>query len=104
MLWTLVNKKPGTNTINQITMGLIFMNLSVFAMVTLHHGKGAVKKFRQDDEIHGNVIPARRKDLLSGGKRSLTKKKHCLRGIRIFKKASIHPKKNLWWITSIILR
>lgn len=31
MLWTLVNKKPGTNTINQITMGLIFMNLSVFA-------------------------------------------------------------------------
>lgn len=31
MLWTLMDKKPGTNTINQITMGLIFMNLSVFA-------------------------------------------------------------------------
>lgn len=31
MLWNLIDKKPGTNTINQITMGLIFMNLSVFA-------------------------------------------------------------------------
>lgn len=31
MLWTLIDRKPGTNTINQITMGLIFMNLSVFA-------------------------------------------------------------------------
>lgn len=31
MLWTLMDKRPGTNTITQITMGLIFMNLSVFA-------------------------------------------------------------------------
>lgn len=31
MLWTLIDKKPGTNTINQITMGLILMNLSLFA-------------------------------------------------------------------------
>ncbi|MDE6845387.1 MAG: AraC family transcriptional regulator [Lachnospiraceae bacterium] len=31
MLWTLIDKKPNTNTINQITMGLVFMNLSVFA-------------------------------------------------------------------------
>ncbi len=31
MLWNLIDKKPGTNAINQITMGLIFMNLSVFA-------------------------------------------------------------------------
>ena len=31
MLWNLIDKKPGTNTINQITRGLIFMNLSVFA-------------------------------------------------------------------------
>ncbi|MDE6945209.1 MAG: helix-turn-helix domain-containing protein [Lachnospiraceae bacterium] len=30
MLWNLIDKKPGTNTINQVTMGLIFMNLSVF--------------------------------------------------------------------------
>lgn len=31
MLWSLIDKKPNTNTINQITMGLVFMNLSVFA-------------------------------------------------------------------------
>lgn len=30
MLWTLILKKPNSNSINQITMGLIFMNLSVF--------------------------------------------------------------------------
>ncbi|MCI9423042.1 AraC family transcriptional regulator [Sporofaciens musculi] len=30
MLWTLIDKKPNMNTINQITMGLVFMNLSAF--------------------------------------------------------------------------
>ncbi|MCH5344855.1 MAG: helix-turn-helix domain-containing protein [Acetatifactor sp.] len=31
MIWTLIHKKTGTNTINQTTMGLLFMNLSSFA-------------------------------------------------------------------------
>lgn len=31
MVWNLIGKKPGINTINQITMGLLFMNLSLFA-------------------------------------------------------------------------
>lgn len=31
MIWTLIEKKTGTNTINQISMGLLFMNLSTFA-------------------------------------------------------------------------
>ena len=31
MIWTLICKKTGTNTINQTTMGLLFMNLSFFA-------------------------------------------------------------------------
>ena len=31
MIWTLVRKKSGTNSINQTTMGLLFMNLSQFA-------------------------------------------------------------------------
>ncbi len=31
MIWTLIHKKSGTNTINQTTMGLLFMNLSTFA-------------------------------------------------------------------------
>lgn len=31
MIWTLIHKKSGTNTINQTTMGLLFMNLSAFA-------------------------------------------------------------------------
>ncbi len=31
MLWTLIHQKKGTNTINQTTMGLLFMNLSLFA-------------------------------------------------------------------------
>lgn len=31
MIWTLIHKKPHTNTINQTTMGLLFMNLSMFA-------------------------------------------------------------------------
>lgn len=31
MIWNLIGKKPGINTINQITMGLLFMNLSLFA-------------------------------------------------------------------------
>lgn len=30
MIWTLINNKSGMNTINQITMGLLFMNLSMF--------------------------------------------------------------------------
>lgn len=30
MIWTLIHKKNGTNTINQTTMGLLFMNLSMF--------------------------------------------------------------------------
>lgn len=30
MIWTLINKRSGTNTVNQITMGLLFMNLSMF--------------------------------------------------------------------------
>ncbi|MCM1284254.1 MAG: AraC family transcriptional regulator [Muribaculaceae bacterium] len=36
MLWTLIEKKSGIHTVNQITMGLIFMNLSIFsdAMLT----------------------------------------------------------------------
>lgn len=40
MLWNLIDKKPGTNTINQITMGLIFMNLSVFADSIMQHQGG----------------------------------------------------------------
>lgn len=31
MIWTLTQQKKGTNTINQTTMGLLFMNLSLFA-------------------------------------------------------------------------
>lgn len=31
MIWTLIQKKSGTNTINQTTMGLLFLNLSMFA-------------------------------------------------------------------------
>ncbi|MDE7342329.1 MAG: AraC family transcriptional regulator [Lachnospiraceae bacterium] len=31
MIWTLLHKKAGTNTINQTTMGLLFLNLSMFA-------------------------------------------------------------------------
>ena len=31
MIWTLLSGKPGTNTLNQMTMGLIFLNLSAFA-------------------------------------------------------------------------
>lgn len=31
MIWTLIYRKSGTNTINQTTMGLLFLNLSVFA-------------------------------------------------------------------------
>ncbi len=30
MIWTLIHKKAGTNTIIQTTMGLLFMNLSIF--------------------------------------------------------------------------
>ena len=40
MLWTLIDKKPETNTINQITMGLILMNLSLFADTTLQSRAG----------------------------------------------------------------
>lgn len=40
MLWTLINKKSNTNTINQVTMGLIFMNLSVFADSILKNSAG----------------------------------------------------------------
>lgn len=40
MLWTLIDKKPGTNTLNQITMGLIFMNLSLFADSMLRERAG----------------------------------------------------------------
>lgn len=31
MIWTLIHKKSGTNSLNQTTMGLLFMNLSAFA-------------------------------------------------------------------------
>lgn len=31
MIWTLIHKTTGTNTLNQTTMGLLFMNLSQFA-------------------------------------------------------------------------
>lgn len=31
MIWTLLHKKSGTNTMNQTTMGLLFLNLSMFA-------------------------------------------------------------------------
>ena len=31
MIWTIICRKSGTNTINQTTMGLLFMNLSMFA-------------------------------------------------------------------------
>lgn len=44
MLWTLANKKPGTNTINQITMGLIFMNLSIFADSMLQSQAGSYEQ------------------------------------------------------------
>lgn len=30
MIWTLLHKKSGTNTVNQTTMGLLFLNLSMF--------------------------------------------------------------------------
>lgn len=40
MLWTLISKKSNTNTINQVTMGLIFMNLSVFADSILQNSAG----------------------------------------------------------------
>ena len=35
-------------------------------VVALHHGKGSVKKLRQDDEIHCNVVFSGRQDLLLG--------------------------------------
>ncbi|MDY2813574.1 MAG: AraC family transcriptional regulator [Dorea sp.] len=31
MIWTLLHKRSNTNTLNQVTMGLLFMNLSSFA-------------------------------------------------------------------------
>lgn len=31
MIWTLVHKRTNTNSLNQVTMGLLFMNLSSFA-------------------------------------------------------------------------
>ncbi|MCI5872345.1 MAG: AraC family transcriptional regulator [Clostridiales bacterium] len=31
MIWTIICRKSGTNTINQTTMGLLFLNLSLFA-------------------------------------------------------------------------
>lgn len=31
MIWTIIYRKSGTNTINQTTMGLLFLNLSMFA-------------------------------------------------------------------------
>lgn len=31
MIWTIIHKQSGTNTINQTTMGLLFLNLSMFA-------------------------------------------------------------------------
>lgn len=31
MIWTLIHKRSNTNTLNQVTMGLLFMNLSSFA-------------------------------------------------------------------------
>lgn len=31
MIWTLIHQKKGTNTVNQTTIGLLFMNLSLFA-------------------------------------------------------------------------
>lgn len=45
MLWTLMDKRPGTNTITQITMGLIFMNLSVFADSML---RSSAESYEQD--------------------------------------------------------
>ncbi len=38
MIWTLINKKTNTHTINQTTMGLLFMNLSLFAETINQNG------------------------------------------------------------------
>lgn len=44
MLWTLIDRKPNTNTINQVTMGLVFMNLSVFAESIIHKYPGSYEQ------------------------------------------------------------
>lgn len=49
MLWTLIDKKPYTNSINQVTMGLLFMNLSVFWDTDL---KDSFATFEEDLIFH----------------------------------------------------
>lgn len=44
MIWTLIEKKKNTNTINQVTMGLLFMNLSSFSIPVVQEQANSYEK------------------------------------------------------------
>ena len=44
MIWTLIEKKKNTNTINQVTMGLLFMNLSSFSIPVVQEQENSYEK------------------------------------------------------------
>lgn len=44
MIWTLIEKKKTTNSINQVTMGLLFMNLSAFSIPVVQEQKNSYEK------------------------------------------------------------
>lgn len=44
MIWTLIEKKKNTNSINQTTMGLLFMNLSAFSIPVVQEQKNNYEK------------------------------------------------------------
>lgn len=44
MIWTLIEKKKNTNSINQVTMGLLFMNLSAFSIPVVQEQKNSYEK------------------------------------------------------------
>lgn len=44
MIWTLIERKKSTNTINQVTMGLLFMNLSSFSIPVVQDQANSYEK------------------------------------------------------------
>lgn len=44
MIWNLIEKKKNTNSINQVTMGLLFMNLSAFSIPVVQEQKNSYEK------------------------------------------------------------
>lgn len=44
MIWNLIEKKKNTNSINQVTMGLLFMNLSAFSIPVVLEQKNSYEK------------------------------------------------------------